>query len=223
MKVVFNSKQFTKDMKNIMDYSFGFLEGVQRGKVTLYRTLGPQISEYASQFIDANAKVSPELLHHVYEWDRVGSPNARLFDIDYTISNIGLTFKTSFKQSTSIKNGSNVPFYDKVRIMEDGVTVTIKPKKAKVLAFDINGEEIFTPNPVIVTNPGGQTRGQFENTINNFFGVYFRQSFLKASGLQEKLKYPKVYKKNLAAGKRTGRSMGIKTGFQWVANAGVIR
>ena len=137
MKVITDSRKFKQEMNNIMEYSFGFLEGMQRGKKALYSALGPQISEYASQFIDANAKVSPELLHHVYEWDRVGSPNARLFDIDYTISNIGLTFKTSFKQSTSIKNGSNVPFYDKARIMEDGVTVTIKPKKAKVLAFEI--------------------------------------------------------------------------------------
>ncbi len=223
LKLNFNSRQFQKEMNNIMNYSFGFLEGVQRGKKALYAALGPQISEYASQFIDANAKMSPELLHHIYEWNQVGSPQARLFDIDYTISNIGLTFKSSFKQSTSIKNGSTVPFYNKAQIMESGVAVTIKPKKSNVLAFEIDGQQIFTPNPVKVESPGGQTQGQFENTINNFFGVYFRQSFLRASGLQEKLSYPKVYSKNLNAAKRSGRSLGIKTGFQWVANAGVIR
>jgi hypothetical protein len=223
MRVVIDSKLFKKEMNNIIDYSFGFIEGVQRGKKALYAALGPQISEYASQFIDANARTSPELLHHIYEWDQTGSPKARLFDIDYTISNIGLTFKSSFKQSTSIKNGSTVPFYNKAQIMESGVAVTIKPKKANVLSFEIGGEQVFTPNPVRVENPGGQTQGQFENTINNFFGVYFRQSFLRASGLQEKLSYPKVYKKNLNAAKRSGRSLGIKTGFQWVANAGVIK
>jgi hypothetical protein len=223
MLVRVDSKKFMKEMNNIVQYSFGFIEGVQRGKVALYSALGPQIAEYASQFIDTNAKVSPQLLHHVYEWDRVGSPKARLFDIDYTISKIGLTFKTSFKQSTSIKNGSNVPFYNKAEIMENGVAVTIRPKKANVLAFSADGEDVFTAGPVVVDNPGGQTQGQFENVINNFFGVYFRQSFLRASGLQEKLSYPKVYKKNLNAGKRGGRSLGIKTGFQWVANAGVIK
>lgn len=223
MRVVFNSKTFKKDMNNIMNYSFGFLEGAKRGKTAMYASLGPQIAEYASQFVDANARISPDLLHHIYEWDQVGSPNSRLFDIDFTVSNIGLTFKTSLRQSKSIKEGSNVPFYDKARIMEDGVSVIIKPRKAKVLAFDIDGQEVFTPNPVVVANPGGQTRGQFENVINNFFGVYFRQSFLRASGLQDTLKYPKVYNKNLSAGKRSGRSVGIKTGFQWVANAGVIK
>lgn len=223
MRVLINSKQFTKEMNNIMNYSFGFLEGVQRGKKALYAALGPQISEYASQFVDANARISPDLLHHVYEWEQTGSPKGRLFDIDFTISNFGLTFKTSFNQSTSIKNGSNVPFYNKAQIMENGVAVTIKPKRSNVLAFEVDGQQVFTPNPVRVENPGGQTQGQFENVINNFFGVYFRQSFLKASGLQDRLSYPKVYKKNLNAAKRSGRSLGIKTGFQWVANAGVIR
>jgi hypothetical protein len=210
-------------MDNIMNYSFGFLEGAKRGKTAMYSALGPQIAEYASQFVDANAKMSPDLLHHIYEWDQVGSPNSRLFDIDFTVSNLGLTFKTSLRQSRSIKKGSNVPFYDKARIMEDGVSVIIRPRKAKVLAFDVDGQEIFTSNPVVVENPGGQTRGQFENVVNNFFGVYFRQSFLRASGLQEKLSYPKVYKKNLNAAKRSGRSLGIRTGFQWVANAGIIK
>jgi hypothetical protein len=223
MRVLIDSKLFKKEMNNIMDYSFGFIDGIQRGKKALYAALGPQISEYASQFVDTNARMSPDLLHHVYEWEQTGSPKARLFDIDFTISNIGLTFKTSLKQSTSIKKGSKVPFYNKAQIMENGIAVTIKPKRSNVLAFEIDGEQIFTPNPVTVENPGGQTQGQFENVINNFFGVYFRQSFLKASGLQDKLKYPKVYVKNLNAAKRSGRSLGIKTGFQWVANAGVIK
>lgn len=221
LKVIFDSKQFTKEMNNIMKYSVGFIEGVENGKNTLYAALGPQIAELASEFIDANARVSPELLHHVYEWHRTGSPEARLFDIDFTISKIGLTFKSSLKQSTSIKNGSNVPFYNKAQIMENGVAVTIRPKKANALRFEIDGQEVYTSGEVQVENPGGQTQGQFENTISNFFGTYFRQSFLQSSGLAQHFKYPKVYAKNLNAGKRGGRSLGLKTGYQWVANAGV--
>jgi len=223
VKVIFRSKQFKKDMDNIIDYSLGFLEGMGRGKTAMYAALGPQITELASQFIDANARVSPDLLHHVYEWQRTGSPQARLFDIDFTISKLGLTFKTSLKQSTSIKEGSNVPFYNKAKIMEEGIGVIIRPKKARALRFEIDGQEIFTSREVIVQNPGGETRGQFKNAISNFFGVYFRQSFLQASGLAQYFKYPKVYAKNLNAGKRGGRSVGIKTGYQWVATAGVKR
>lgn len=223
LKLVINSKQFQKEMNNIIGYSTGFIDGMGRGKQAMYSALGPQISELAEQFIDANARVSPELLHHVYEWHRTGSPEARLFDIDFTVSKLGLTFKTSLKQSTSIKNGSNVPFYNKAEVMENGIGVTIKPKKAQALRFDIDGQEIFTSREVRVENPGGQTEGQFKNVISNFFGLYFRQSFLQSSGLAQYFKYPKVYAKNLNAGKRGGRSIGLKAGYQWVANAGAVR
>jgi hypothetical protein len=220
LSIVMDSRQFQKEINNIMQYSTGFLEGVERGKSALYIGLAPKIAEMASQFIDVNARMSPELLHHVYEWEKVGSPEARLFDIDYKITGIGITFTSLLKQSSSIKNGSNVPFYNKAKIMEEGVAVTIRPKKASVLRFEVDGQEVYTSREVRVDNPGGQTQGQFNNVINNFFGVYFRQSFLNSSGLLQYFKSPQVYKKNLGSAKRGGRSLGINTGYQWVANAG---
>lgn len=223
IKMRINSTAFRKDMNNIMEYSFGFLEGIHRGKKTLYMALGPQIIELASQFVDANARVSPQLLHHIYEWEKTGSPKARLFDITFTVNNFGLAFNSSLKQSQSIKNGSRVPFYDKATIMENGVAVTIRPSRSDVLRFEVDGEEVYTRNPVTVENPGGQTQGQFRNVISNFFGLYFRQSFLQASGLAGYFKYPKVYARNMAKGKSGGKSVGIKTGYQWIVNAGVAR
>jgi hypothetical protein len=222
LSLVIDSKQFQKEIDNIMKYSTGFIEGVHKGKSALYVALAPKIAEMASQFVDVNARMSPELLHHIYEWEKVGSPQARLFDIDYKITGIGITFTSSLKQSESIKNGSNVPFYNKAKIMEEGIGVTIKPKKASALRFEIDGQEVYTSREVTVDNPGGQTRGQFENVLNNFFGVYFRQSFLNSSGLLQYFKTPNVYKKNLPSAKRGGRSLGLKTGYQWVANAGRI-
>lgn len=222
ISVVMDSKQFQKEIKNIMNYSVGFLEGIQKGKIDLYASLAPKISELAAQFIDVNARMSPELLHHVYEWEKVGSPEARLFDLDYKISNIGITFTSSLKQSTSIKNGSNVPFYNKAKIMEEGVSVTIKPKKANALRFEIDGEEVYTSREVVVDNPGGQTKGQFENIVDKFFGVYFRQSFLNSSGLLQYFNTPQVYKKNLASAKRGGKALGLKTGYRWVVDAGKV-
>jgi hypothetical protein len=222
LSLTIDSRQFQKEINNIMQYSTGFLDGVQKGKSAFYMDLAPKIAELASQFVDVNSRMSPELLHHIYEWHKVGSPEARLFDIDYKITKIGITFTSSLKQSQSIKNGSNVPFYNKAKIMEEGVAVTIRPKKANALRFEVDGQEIFTSSEVTVDNPGGQTKGQFENVLNNFFGVYFRQSFLNSSGLLQYFKTPNTYKKNLGSAKRGGRSLGLKTGYQWVANAGRI-
>lgn len=211
-------------MDNIMNYSVGFLEGVHRGKNLLLHTIGVETIEVLKEFIDTSARVDPEILHHVYEWNMVGSPSARLYDLSYTVSGLGLSIRSSFKQSTSIKAGSRVPFYDKANIIENGIPVVIRPTRAKALRFEQNGEEVFTKSPVTVENPGGTAAEKgFEKVIDVFFNRYFTQAFLKTSGIGRYLSNPDVYKKNLAAGRRGGRSKGIDTGYRWIANAGVGR
>jgi hypothetical protein len=221
ISIKLNQSKFISDMNNIVNYSIGFLDGVKAGKTAFLKNIGLSTKELLEKFIDANARSNPQMLHHVYEWYRTGSPNARLFDIDYTVSNIGLSFYSNFKQSNSIKNGSTVPFYNKASIMENGVPVTIKPKRAQALAFQDGGETIFTKGTVEVLNPGGtKAEKGFEKTINMFFNKYFTQAFLKTSGIRQYLKNPVVYKKNLAKGKVAGRSAGISTGYAWIAKAG---
>lgn len=222
MITTFNSNQFKKDMNNIVNYSVGFLEGIQRGKTVFLKTLGMETVEIMKEFIDSNARVNPQMLHHVYEWTMTGSPDARLYDISYTTSNLGLSFRSSFSQSTSIKNGSRTPFYDKARIMEYGIPVTIRPKVAQVLAFDDNGETVFTRGPVEVMNPGGtEVEGGFEKVFDMFFNKYFSQAFLRTSGVARYLENPQVYKKDMPAGKRMGKAKGLTTGYRWIANAGM--
>ena len=219
----FNSNQFKKDMNNIVNYSIGFLEGIQKGKTIFLKNMGMQTVELMKDFIDSNARVNPQMLHHIYEWNLTGSPHARLYDISYTTSNLGLSFKSSFSQSTSVKNGSRTPFYDKARIMEQGIPVTIRPKVAQVLSFDDNGEQIFTKGPIEVLNPGGtEVQGGFEKVFDMFFNTYFSQAFLRSSGIARYLENPQVYKKNLQAGKRMGKAKGVSTGYRWIANAGVV-
>jgi hypothetical protein len=222
MITTFNSNQFKKDMNNIVNYSIGFLEGVHRGKTVFLKTIGMETVEIMKEFIDSNARVNPEMLHHVYEWTMTGSPDARLYDISYTTSNLGLSFKSSFSQSRSIKDGSRTPFYDKARIMEEGIPVTIRPKVAQVLAFEDNGETVFTRGPVQVLNPGGtEVEGGFEKVFDMFFNKYFSQAFLRTSGIARYLENPQVYKKDMPAGKRMGKAKGLSTGYRWIANAGM--
>lgn len=222
--ITINSAAFNRDMDNIINYAIGYLEGVKAGKKTFLDSIGASAIETLKQYIDANARMSPEMLHHVYEWNQVGSPSARLFDITYTVSNLGLSLKSSFSQSSSIKSGSKVPFYDKARIMENGIPVTIRPKAAKPLAFEVDGEQVFTKNPVEVEKPGGNNvEGGFEKAFDSFFNNYFSQSFLRSSGIAQYLESPTLFKKNLAAGKRGGKLVGYNTGFRWIANAGLVR
>jgi hypothetical protein len=221
IKIKFDNRSFKKEMKNIIDYSTGFTEGIEKGKSDFLNNMGADVSEIASQFIDTNARVSPGTLHHIYEWYKTGSPEARLFDISYTVSNIGLSFISNFKQSTTISQGSNEPFRNKAAIMENGTTIVIKPKNAQALRFEKDGEVIYTKKPVVITNPGGNTQGEFEKAFDMFFGTYFTQAFLNSSNLKQYFENPIVYKKNLRKGMRSGRSTGLSTGYRWVVNAKV--
>jgi len=222
MRVYTNTKSFEKQMNNIVNYSFGFLDGVQKGKSVFLNNLGHGVLTALYDYIDASARSNPRAMHHIYEWMQTGSPDARLYDLNYTVSNLGLSFKSRFIQSQSSSRDSNTPFYDKARIMEQGIPVKIAPVKSDVLVFEANGETVFTKKEVTVENPGGtEVVGSFERAVDEFMLGYFKQSFIRASGLYDYINKPTLYKANVAAGSRMGRSKGVDTGFKWIANARV--
>ena len=222
MIITTNTKSFDKQMNNIVQYAYGFLDGAQKGKTVFLKNLGVATIVSMARYVDVSARGNPAALQHVYEWYQTGSPSARLFDINYTVSNLGLSINSSFKQSRTVKKDSNVPFYNKAKIMEEGIPVTIKPTRSPVLVFNEGGKTVFTKSPVVISNPGGsQARGSFEKTMDEFISRYFKQSFLRASGIYDYIKKPTVFKKNIKSGSRLGRSKGIDTGFKWIINSKV--
>jgi len=219
ISVSFDTRKFMRDMNNIMEYSVGFLDGAQRGKQLMLTKLGKATIEMLKEYIDASARTNPMALHHMYEWQKTGSPEARLFDIDYVVSGFGLSINSTFRQSTSVKKGSSTPFYDKARIMELGIPVKIKPRKSSVLVFEDNGETVFTSNKISVERPGGEgVVGSYERAFKSFFAAYFSQAFLLKTGILGYLEDVSTYKDNLRAGKSLGRSRGITTGYRWITN-----
>lgn len=219
MQVSISTKNLEKTLNNLALYSIGFLDGAQQGKKIFLDNLGKGVIEILAQYIDLEARANPASLHHVYEWYKVGSPAARLYDLNYTVKGNGLSVSGTFKQSKSLSQDATVPFYNKASIMEKGTPVTITPKQT-ALAFEVAGETVFTKNPVTVRNPGGDAvKGSFENIVNQFFTMYFTQAFLRASGLTDHLERPKLYKNNIKSGTKLGKSKGISTGFQWITSA----
>lgn len=221
MRVSLTTNNLEKQIMNIAEYSLGFLEGAQKGKRIFLDNMGKGVIYTLGRYIDVEARANSAALHHVYEWYQTGSPNARLFDISYTVSNVGLSVNSTFKQSRTVSEDGTVPFYNKATIMENGIPVLIKPKRT-ALRFRAGGEEIFTRKPVNVRNPGGEeVEGSFERTFDEFMRNYFTQGFLRASGLMDYISDPKIYKKNFAAGAKGGRNIGVSTGFKWITNAKV--
>lgn len=222
MRVRLNTLAFEKQLDNLVDYSLGFLDGAESGKKIFLDQLGRGTVEALKLYIDAMARSNPQSLHHVYEWSKTGNKNERLFDVKYRINNVGISIDSNFKQSRSIQNGSYEPFYNKAKIMEDGVPVIIKPKGNNALVFQDNGVTVYTKKTIVNQFPGGrEVSGSYEKTFDNFITRYFAQSFLTATGLHDYIQNPIVYKKNLKSGMTGGRSIGRQTGFQWMANAKV--
>jgi hypothetical protein len=220
VRVSLTTNNLEKTLINVVNYSVGFLDGVQRGKKIFLDNIGKGLIYVLGQYIDVEARANSSALHHVYEWYRTGSPQARLFDITYTVSNVGLSINSTFKQSNTVKSDSSKPFYDKARIMEKGIPVVIKPKGDRPLRFYEAGNTIFVKKPITVRSPGGEeVQGGFERTFDEFMQRYFTQAFLKSSGIFDYISQPVAYKKNIAAGAKQGRSKGIATGFKWIANA----
>lgn len=134
-----------------------------------------QIAESFDITMDTQAKVDPMSFHHVYEWGQLGDPDGRLWrDV--------LTGRGRNRIATFEWRASKVPvptsdtqanvhiFVWKAPVMEYSTEVTIAPKLSKVLAFDVDGETVFTTQPVHV-NPGGEaTTGAFTQAYTDFFG-----------------------------------------------------
>jgi len=220
MRVSLDSRSLEKQLVNIVEYSFGFLDGVENGKSQFLNNLAKSSIEVLANYIDISARGNPKALHHVYEWYQVGSPGARLFDLTYTVNSSKISINSSFKQSKSLSQNSNEPFYEKAKIMEAGSQIRIHPKPGSALKFNIDGETIFTKKAVTIPNPGGtEVKGSFERVMDEFMNNYFKQSFLKASGLFDYLENPKIYKQNLKAGSRGGKGVGLSTGYKWIINA----
>ena len=119
-----------------------------------------------------------------------------------------------------MSNDASVPFINKAQIMEQGRTVVVKPKSGSVLAFQSGSDTVFTKKPVVVRSPGGdEVQGSYEQIFDEFMIKYFRQSFIRASGLYDYIKKPTAFKRNIRQGSKIGRSKGVSTGFSWIANA----
>jgi hypothetical protein len=222
MRVTLDYNKFNAMMNNVIGYSTGFLDGINQGKTIFLKNLADGTIETLRRYIDANARMNPDALHHVYEWYRVGNADARLFNINSVVRGTGISINSTFRQSSSISRDSKEPFYNKARIMEKGIPITIKPKESSVLVFEESGETVFTKNEIVINNPGGnKVRGSFEKVIDQFFTIYFSQAFLKSCGIMDYLENPRAYKDNFAVGAKTGSSAGKSTGYKWIINAKV--
>lgn len=217
LRVRYDSKDLNRILNNAVSYSYGFLEGVDMQQIVFNQYLAEYTLDALNKYIDVQARMSPEALHHVYEWNQVGSENGRLFKIKAAASKRVITFTGDFLPSKSVNNEGGEPFVNKAEIMENAISITISPKSSDVLVFEDEGELIFTTNSIYIDHPGGdEVAGSFGRVVDEFFLVYFTNAFL--TPLIAKLSYPEEFSKMFPQGARGGaRPTGISAGKSYLS------
>ena len=152
-----------------------------------------QIERDFGNYIDSQARTKPKALHHVYEWGKAGTEEARLFKLrsfdDNNLSfKIGYDFKLSKSNVPSPAKSKKYKFAKKAYVMENGIPITIAPRAAERLVFEVNGYTVFMPKgrSISISKPGGgAATHQFSIAYSKFFAGNLVGDSIRRSGFQQ--------------------------------------
>lgn len=215
LRVRVDSREINKILDNTIKYSYGFVEGVKANQIFFNSQLADYTIDVLNKYIDSQAKANPDALHHIYEWGMVGSESGRLFSITPRVSLQVIHFEGKFLKSSS-ETDSGYVFSDKAEIMENGISVVVEPKNSPVLAFEDDGETVFTTSSIYIAHPGGDdVAGSFGRVVEEFFGTYFTSAFMQPllRDLATADEYAKMFPQGARGG---GRAAGIVAGKKYL-------
>lgn len=219
LEVKVDNVQFKKTLKNVVEYSEGFFDGIDMKKTDFNNELANFTSEALKKYIDAQARMNPLKLHHVYEWGKAGNASSRLFEFSTKVSGRTISIVGNFLPSKSISETSHEAFVNKAKVMEDSIQVVIEPKNSDVLVFENKGDVVFTKNAIYIDHPGGdEVAGSFGETVDNFFENYFTNGLLRP--LIEKLSRANEFTQSLSA--TSGRNVGVRAGKEYLNINGMV-
>lgn len=171
------------------------LHANKENKAMIERGAANLIAEYFMRTIDARARANRTRFHHVYEWDKEGDSNSRLFKKNVTSTPAGAVIRFSFTKSKE-PNRNGYVFANKAQVMESGQTVVIKPRSSKFLVYEINGNKIVTQKPSVVQNPGGpEVQGSFASEWKEF-------SYSQARSVLKQFRYFEMINANIKSKRR---------------------
>ena len=216
-----DGKQALKVLNNLVSYTDGFITETKAKESTIVDKFSKMSVSAFYEYLDQLARVNPGMLHHVYEWGRVGDPNSRLYELKRQLSKKSATISADFLQSEVPSPSSDQIFYDKATIMEEGITIVVNEVNAEALFFEIDGVEYFRSGPIVIENPGGPAvRGSFVEQFEEFYNVYFDKIYLNAIRFYQYFMDAKPYEQNFGVAMKSGNARGIgkRTALSWVMN-----
>lgn len=170
----------------------GHLENSPSFKQSFKKIIFSQLQKDFGLYMDAQARSKPKMLHHIYEWQKIGNEKARLFKLNQ-IPSTGISFKVGYEflQSKSPVPGNSKKkfiFANKAQIMEQGRIVNISPKNANRIVFEGRFGTVFMPvgRSVTVKRPGGiGVKNSFESFRKRWFTGNLVNESIKRSGFHQ--------------------------------------
>lgn len=214
-----NAKKAMKILDNLVAYSDGFIKESKAQESTVTMRLAKLSVNGFYEYLDQLAKVNPGMLHHVYEWGRSGDPSSRLYNLKVALSKNNAVITSEFLTSETVSSTSNEPFYEKAKIMEDGITVVVQEVEAQALFFEIDGIEYFRTGPIVIENPGGpDVRGSFLEQFEEFYNSYLEDVYLRSIRFYQYFMDTKPYEQNFNAAMKSGNAHGVgrRTALSWI-------
>lgn len=196
----FNTDKFTEKVMSLSMYDSTILQSLYINPINkqkINRGAALLIKNYFDQYLDSRARQNPNAYHHVYEFEKTGNSSARLFTAVVGNTPDGsATITYSFKPAKD-PNPEGYPFPNKAKVMENGETIIVTPKKSKYLKFEINDGQFVTLEKAVIRNPGGtEVKGSFQSTFQAFM-MSEGSSILQRLGYFQKIEQALINKRRL--------------------------
>lgn len=191
--VINMSTNMTTVVTSALNYElFVFAEGTDSeiSRQALYRDVVKTLEFNLGGYVDRKAVNYPAKLHHVYEWDRVGEPDARLWAMvpktKGKVLTVGYTFlpsKTYVPIKEDLQPGSKHIYTDKAGMMELGKPVLVRPLAGnRYIRFIPKSGDIVFSKGVYIRNSGGyQVNQGFQGTFFSYFRTGYGSRVFNAS------------------------------------------
>jgi hypothetical protein len=187
------STNMTTVVTSALNYElFVFAEGTdsEASREVLYRDVVKTLEFNLGGYVDRKAVNYPAKLHHVYEWERIGEPDARLWAMvprsDGKRLTVGYTFlpsKTYVPIKQDLQPGTKHIYGDKAAMMELGKPVFVRPLPGnRYIRFIPKSGGIVFSKGVYIRNSGGyQVNQGFQGTFFSYFRTGYGSRVFNAS------------------------------------------
>jgi hypothetical protein len=154
--------------------------------------------------VDRFSVTNPKRMHHIYEWNKIGLPSARLFVLSKaSLLNGSIVINAGFKQSKTpvpinpellspgntgkVVSRRNI-FKNKAEVMEEGRVVRYQAKKMLAFMGSDLGIKFIQPGATVnINNPGGK---YVKGSLATFMSAWYNknaQTIIDSSGLYERI------------------------------------